>query len=216
MKTLLYPQIQTFCSNLVKEYEQIAAYRQAALLSLSDYITNQLRADKAVNIISICTHNSRRSHLAQLWLAVFADYFQLKNIRTYSGGTEATALNPRIVKTLLQTGFQIIVENAQSNNPHYELYWKNHQEQPYILFSKYYKDHPNPTKDFAALLVCDNANEACPLVSSADFRLAHTYKDPKIADDTAQEMVTYTQSCHQIALEMAFVLQQVQQNTLLA
>lgn len=205
----LYPQLQAFCANSIKAFHLIPNDRKIALIQLSNYILKQLQKGEPIHLVTICTHNSRRSHFAQIWAMVFADYFQLKNIRTYSGGTETTALNPRVAKTLIKSGFKIMVEHAQSSNPHYLLYWKENQEKPYIAFSKRYQDSPNPTKNFVALMVCDSASEACPIVFGSNFKLSHTYQDPKVSDNTQEETKTYIATNQLIAREMAFMLQHV-------
>ena len=74
-------------------------------LKLSQYFSDQYKSGKTPQAIVICTHNSRRSHLGQLWLAIGADFFELPQLETFSGGTEATAFNPRAVAALHRVGF---------------------------------------------------------------------------------------------------------------
>ncbi|MFK7934371.1 MAG: protein-tyrosine-phosphatase, partial [Saprospiraceae bacterium] len=103
----LLPPIDSYCYELQKETSLIPTTRQQLLQRLSDYIISRLRQQKQAQITIICTHNSRRSHLAQLWLAVIADFLQIADIQTFSGGTEATALNPRVVTALKKVGFEV-------------------------------------------------------------------------------------------------------------
>ena len=81
--------------------------RKEILQSLIDYIQLKIDNNEAVNLNFICTHNSRRSHLSQVWAQTFAYYYKLNNINCYSGGTEVTAIFPKVVVTLQQQGFLI-------------------------------------------------------------------------------------------------------------
>lgn len=204
----LLPRLSTYCQELQKEFDQISEERKADLQRLSDYI-KQKKADRASSQVTIiCTHNSRRSHLGQLWLAVSADFFQITDIHTFSGGTEATALNPRVVKALKFVGFEVESGDLDTDNPRYQIAWAKEQK-PYIAFSKKYSEAPNPKTDFAAIMVCTEADVGCPLVSGADFRLSLPYDDPKAFDDTDLEGEKYLERCRQIGREMFYVMTQV-------
>jgi len=206
-QAILFPKIQSICKAFEQEYDLIPAERKTELRKLSDYIFQKIKNKQAVELIVICTHNSRRSHLGQLWLAVAADYFQLSNIQTFSGGTEATAFNIRMVRALQNIGFDIHTENADANNPVYDIRWKPDMP-PYHAFSKKYEDAPNPTTQFAAIMVCTQADEGCPFVQGCDFRIALSYDDPKAFDDTPLEATKYEERARQIGREMLFVMQE--------
>lgn len=66
----------------------------------------------------ICTHNSRRSHMGQIWAQAAAWHFGLNDVRTFSGVTEATAFNPRAVRALRELGVAIDV-SQEADNPVY-------------------------------------------------------------------------------------------------
>jgi len=85
--------------------QNIQAERKFALQKLVDYINKKRESDETIRLNFICTHNSRRSHLAQIWAQTMAYYFGLKNVSCYSGGTEATAMFPMVVETLIHQGF---------------------------------------------------------------------------------------------------------------
>ena len=82
--------------HLTHEFEIIPPGRKQILKGISDFIDSH----KVANIIFICTHNSRRSHIAQVWAQTAASYFNISNVYAYSGGTEATAFNPRAVASV--------------------------------------------------------------------------------------------------------------------
>jgi len=211
-QAILHPKILSVCKAFEQEYDLIPAERKTQLRTLSDYISHKIKNEQAVKLIVICTHNSRRSHLGQLWLAVGADYFQLSDIQTFSGGTEATAFNIRMVRALQNIGFDIHTENADNDNPIYNIRWKSNMS-PYRAFSKKYEDAPNPTTQFAAIMVCTQTDEACPFVQGCDFRLSLPYDDPKTFDNTPLEATKYEERAQQIGREMLFVMQEVRKRS---
>ena len=199
--------INNYCQDLEKEFHLIPATRKTDLLLLKNYISLKFEKKQIPKIIIICTHNSRRSHIGQLWLAIGADYYGLPAIQTFSGGTEATAFNIRAVKAFQRIG--LTVESTDnSSNPVYAIKW-NDAMQPYEAFSKKYEAAPNPKQDFAAIMVCTQADEGCPIVLGADFRLALPYDDPKAFDDTELESQKYDERIGQIGREILFVLKQL-------
>ena len=205
----LLEKIATTCTKLENEFSFISEERKRQLSRLSEYFTQKFEHQVTPKIIVICTHNSRRSHLGQIWLAVSANYFGLPKIETFSGGTEATAFNIRAVNAMQKIGFEINTkENISPTNPIYEVNWSM-EEIPYKAFSKKYDDSANPHKDFAALMVCTSADDNCPIVSGADFRIPLPFDDPKAFDDTPLEQAKYTERAYQIGREMLFVLSQV-------
>ncbi|WP_063833022.1 hypothetical protein [Aureispira sp. CCB-QB1] len=206
--TQLYSSIYQYCQELEQSFGQIINHRQQQLLRLSTFLKEKIHASQTPDIIAICTHNSRRSHLAQIWLAIAADYYQTPSIRTFSGGTEATAFNHRTVAALQQIGLKITTDNTNLLNPVYQIRW-NDSMPPYLAFSKQYEAPPNPRKDFAALVVCSHADIHCPIVFGSALKIALPYADPKAFDGTDLEAVEYLKTCRLIALEMLFVLKQI-------
>jgi arsenate reductase len=184
--------------------------RKRQLDALARFVSERRDADEAARLTFICTHNSRRSHLAQLWAATAAAYYGVEGIATFSGGTEATAFNPRAVAALERAGFS--VENPGGDNPHYQIRYAS--DGPAMeCFSKKYDDAPNPSEGFAAVMTCSDADESCPVVRGASFRIPIRYEDPKIADATPGETAKYDERCFQIATEMFYVLSRVERTT---
>jgi arsenate reductase len=183
--------------------------RKNVLLPLIDYIISKKKEEKAIQLNFICTHNSRRSHLAQVWAQTMAEYFKIPNIQCYSGGTEATAVYPMIIETLENTGFGISKE-GDNKNPVYSIKYAS-EKAPILAFSKKYDDAANPTKDFAAIMTCSQADEGCPFVAGSEKRIAIIYKDPKISDGTPQQKEVYAERSQQIATEMKYVFSQINQ-----
>lgn len=207
----IYPSLSHYYQELEQEFDLITPERKSTLQQLSKYISTKIAADELVQLIVICTHNSRRSHFGQLWLAIAASYYQLNGIQTFSGGTEATAFNERAVAAFKAIGVTITATDEQSNNPRYQVRWKEDQE-PYVAFSKKYTAAPNPSENFAAIMVCSDADQNCPLISGCAFKLALPYQDPKQYDATNVAAQEYDKTCREIGREMFFVFQQVQQS----
>lgn len=196
------PEIAEYVSAREAEFDQIPSERKQQLRQLADYVRVCRDAGRPARFTFICTHNSRRSHMSQLWAAVAAAHYHLDQVETYSGGTEATAFNPRAISSLRRAGFAI-KESEGGANPKYEVaFSKNHPTQ--VCFSKTYQDESNPQEQFCAVMTCTSADKGCPIVSGASCRIAIPYEDPKAADDTSEESQRYDERSRQIAREMLF------------
>ncbi|PHN03950.1 low molecular weight phosphatase family protein [Flavilitoribacter nigricans] len=206
---MLYPAIEKIIRELLREADRIPEPRKLELQQLADYIGQRLEQDLPVQLNFICTHNSRRSHLGQIWAAVAATYFALPGIKTFSGGTEATAFNPRAVAALERIGFRI--QPAGGENPRYEIRYSD-TATPLTAWSKTYNDPSNPAREFAAIMTCSDADENCPFIPGAELRLPLTYRDPKEADGTPQEGQRYDERARQIGRELLWAMQLVAQN----
>lgn len=198
--------------NLSKTIQSIAEIsvseaRKDVLKPLADYIQSKVNANEEIRLNFICTHNSRRSHLSQIWAQTMAFHFGIKNIFCYSGGTEATALFPKVAETLTNQGFQI-EKVSQEQNPVYAVKFDDNQH-PIIGFSKTYFDDFNPKSNFAAIMTCSNADEGCPMVFGAEARLPIKYDDPKAFDGTEVMNEKYAERSLQIASEFYFVFSQI-------
>ena len=199
--TNLYPEIEETIKGLV--LENIPENRKKTLNPLIDFIQAKLAKSEPVDLNFICTHNSRRSHLSQVWAQALTYYYQVENVTCYSGGTEATALFPMVAETLKKQGFQIQIL-SQENNPVYAIKYAENTL-PIIGFSKRFDNDFNPKSGFAAIMTCDSAHEACPFVSGADMRIPITYEDPKAFDKTPQQHEMYLERSLQIATELKYV-----------
>lgn len=202
---MLLKKLNQTIETYIQNFSSITEERKAKLESLSNYLHQKATQNQTAKLVVICTHNSRRSHIGQLWLAAGASYYKLPFIKTFSGGTEATAFNPNAVNALQSVGFKINTENPNKTNPLYTVQWQENQE-PYKAFSKRFEDTPNPNNEFAAIMVCSEADEGCPFVPGCDFRLALPFNDPKVSDGTLQETTQYLASCKEIGTEMLYVL----------
>jgi protein-tyrosine-phosphatase len=199
--------MQLFVDSISQHLEGIDSSRKQELNILAGYIQESLQKDTTVQLTYICTHNSRRSHMAQLWAAVAAHYYSVKGVKTYSGGTETTAFNQRSVACLQRQGFEITPLNEDKNTLYAVVF---SPKVPAVKsFSKVYNDSNNPQNGFIAVMTCSHADEACPVVNGASKRVAIPYIDPKISDGTTLESQTYYDRSAQIATEAFYVFKRV-------
>lgn len=198
--------------NLSKTIQSIALLsvpdeRKEVLNPLVEYIQKKVSAHEEIRLNFICTHNSRRSHLSQIWAKTMAFHCNIKNVFCYSGGTEATAMFPKVAETLALQGFEI-QKLSETANPVYAVKFDANQH-PIICFSKTYFDEFNPKTNFGAIMTCNNADEGCPMVFGAEARFPIKYDDPKAFDGTEVMSEKYAERSLQIASEMYYVFSQI-------
>ncbi|WP_157206714.1 arsenate-mycothiol transferase ArsC [Mariniflexile maritimum] len=188
--------------------ETISNERKNTLQPLIHFIQEKVTGNKQIRLHFICTHNSRRSHLSQVWAQALAYYFNIKNVLCYSGGTESTALFPMVAETLQNSGFEI-EKLSEGNNPIYSIKYAEN-EHPIMGFSKKFDAPFNPKSGFVAILTCSQADAGCPFIAGAEARIPIMFDDPKIFDNTPQQARTYNERSIQIANELYYVFSQIQ------
>ena len=196
------------CDQLVNQFDTIPKERKELLTKISVYIQSKKDGKLPINLMYVCTHNSRRSHFGQIWAAVAASYFGIENVNTFSGGTEATAFNPNAIQALKETGFEIATEEL-NENPIYKVAFGTKETQFTICFSKVYDDSFNPSSNFTAIMTCSDAEQNCPFIPGVELRIGTTYTDPKAFDGTPQQAEKYFERSNQIALECLFVFSKI-------
>ena len=198
----MFATITSFCDNLMLQLDEITFERKQLLQKISNYIQTKKDNQQPINLVYVCTHNSRRSHFGQVWADVAANYFGVKDVHTFSGGTEATAFNPNAINALRKIGFDI-KGNDQTLNPTYIV--KFADDAFTTCFSKVYNHPLNPLQNFAAIMTCSDAEQNCPYIPGVELRIGTTYNDPKAFDNTPQQDAAYTERATQIALECLYV-----------
>ena len=201
----VFKKIEDVISNL--NIDSISKDRKETLQPLIDFIQVKTTEDKKIRINFICTHNSRRSHLSQVWAQTMANYCNVKNVSCYSGGTESTALFPMVAETLQKSGFEILKISKEAN-PVYSIKYADN-EHPIIGFSKKLDSEFNPKTEFAAIMTCSQADGGCPFIAGAEKRIPITYDDPKAFDNTPQQAEKYNERSLQIATELYYVFSQI-------
>lgn len=202
---MLIPQVKKVIDSL--DVTGISPERKSMLQPLIDFIQNKVANNEKIRLNFICTHNSRRSHLSQVWAQATAFHLGLKNLFSYSGGTEATSLFPMAAKVLEKSGFKII-PLSEGPNPVYSIKYADN-EHPIIGFSKAYDHDFNPKSGFAAIMTCSHADENCPFIEGAEKRIPIAFEDPKKYDGTPEEAIHYNDRSLQIATEMFYVFNRI-------
>ena len=188
-------------------FDTITSERKTELEPLINYIQQKVNLNKEIRLNFICTHNSRRSHLAQVWAQTAAAFYKTPKVTCYSGGTEATALFPMVATTLKNTGFEI-EKIATGKNPIYSIRY-NKNEHPVIGFSKNYDSNFNPVTEFAAILTCSSADKGCPFIAGAEERIPLPFEDPKKYDDTPLQTEKYKERSIEIATSLLYVFSKI-------
>ena len=203
----LLPALLPYVTEVAAELDKISAERKVVLAEIATAVASRLQAGAEANVTFICTHNSRRSHMSQVWAQTAAVYYGLDNVHAFSGGTQATACNCRTVAAMRRVGFAI--EDATTgDNPVYLVKYSDDRP-PLRAYSKLYNADDNPKSDFIALMTCSVADKACPVVKGAIARYPIHYADPRLCDDTPTETTAYNERCREIAREMFYIMSEV-------
>lgn len=201
----MYPKLSETLELL--KNQEISPERKNILTPLVDFIQKKVDEKKEIRINFICTHNSRRSHLAQIWAQTAGAYYHIPGLACYSGGTEETALFPKVAETLIGQGFSI-TKISDSENPVYAIKYSENSHSV-IGFSKKYDSSFNPVQEFAAVMTCSQADGGCPFIAGAEKRIPITFEDPKISDGTLEQARIYQERSLEIGAEMLYVFSQI-------
>lgn len=199
--------LRPYVREVVSGLASVPLERRNILDKIAKDITEFIENDKDACCTFICTHNSRRSHMSQIWAQTAACYYGLERVHAFSGGTEMTACNCRTVYAMRRAGFSI-VKTDEDENPVYLIQFSDVRP-PVRAYSKLYNADGNPERDFIALMTCSQADKKCPVVEGAAARYAIHYVDPKLCDDTPDEPVAYNERCQEIAREMFYIMSTV-------
>lgn len=202
----MYAKIETLCKELAGDFTLISSERKTLLSKIADAIVQSMNDKEQVDIVYICTHNSRRSHFGQIWGKVAAHFYGIETVNTFSAGTDATAFHPNAIKAIQSQGF-VVSQQSDGMNPVYSVQFGDHDEM--TCFSKVVDDVSLPYERFIAIMTCSDADENCPFVPGTLHRFATTYEDPKVADGTEFQEERYLERANQIARESLFLFHQV-------
>lgn len=203
----LLPSLDPYVNEVARELSAVPAERRLVLDEIAGTINAQLVSGKPARLTFICTHNSRRSHMSQIWAQTAAYYYDLDGVSAYSGGTEVTACNCRTITAMRRVGFDI-QDATTGDNPIYLI--KYAKDRPVIrAYSKLYNADSNPKRDFIALMTCSSADKSCPIVNGSIARYPIHYVDPRLCDDTPTETTAYNERCREIAREMFYIMSEV-------
>lgn len=187
---------------LITHFDSIPSERQTVLDTLSIAIADSLAKNKAVNLLYVCTHNSRRSHFGQVAGTLAAAYFGFDFVQCFSAGTEVTAMNSNAVNALVDFGFSMSSDNT-ANNPLYT--FETESINPIQCFSKRFDDASIPKENVMAIMTCTDAEQNCPFIPGALRRIPLPYNDPKQIDGSGKEQEVYAERFQQILTESLYV-----------
>ena len=198
----MYRRLRMYIAQSVGMFDLIPTTRKRDLDKIADWVRGRTKSADTARLTFICTHNSRRSQMAQVWAQTAAAWYKIPGVTAYSGGTEVRALNPRVVSVLKRAGFRVEKRSGGKNAVH--LVWYDDQEAPVTAYSKLYNQDPNPQADFCAVMTCSAADQNCPVVLGASSRVSTPYDDPQDFDDTDGEKMVYDERCLQISYEILY------------
>ncbi len=219
----LLPKVRQHADLLTTSYDMIGETHRLAGQKLVDWIAKNYRPGQPLDVVVVCTGNSRRSILGATMGNIAAAYYGMPEVRFHSGGTAPTAFNVRTVNTLKEIGVEVELTGKEAArgepntaNPVYRVRWGSPGEtgEPSLEateFSKHYGDPTNPQQSFAALMVCGEADAACPFVKGAALRVSMPYLDPKIFDGGAYEATKYAERRDDMGRLMLAVMMQARQ-----
>ncbi len=222
-RTRLLARLKDYADALTASFDMIGETHRQAGQKLADWIAKNYQPGKPLDVIVVCTGNSRRSILGSTLGNIAAAYYGMPEIRFHSGGTAPTAFNARTVKALKEIGVEIEPTGKeaargepQTPNPVYRVCWgtpggSDQEVLESTEFSKRYDDQANPQNSFAALMVCGEADAACPFVKGSTLRVSMPYLDPKIYDGGAYESAKYAERRDDIGRLILSVMMQARQ-----
>lgn len=207
MTPSLRPELDRFLIERSAEATWIPSERRTRLEALADYLRAAAGQDEDARLVFVCTHNSRRSQIAQAFAWALTVRSGKDALSVFSAGTEVTAVALPVDRALAVAGFR--VERAQGDrNPVVSL--RCAEDGPTLgLFSKPLVHASLPTADFCAVMTCSDADARCPVVLGATTRIALPYEDPKAHDGTAREAQAYAQCSQEIGRELAFAFARI-------
>jgi hypothetical protein len=213
-RKILNAKVAAHADLLTTSFDMIDETHREAGDKLADWIVSNSKPGQPLHVTVICTGNSRRSIMGATMGNIAAAYYGVPEIKFHSGGTAPTAFNPRTISALNEIGVEVEPTGKEAPrgepktaNPIYSVRWGSGMEA--MEFSKTYFDEANPQKGFAALMVCGEADAACPVVRGAALRISMPYLDPKIYDDGAYETLKYAERRDDIGRLVLCVMMQV-------
>ncbi|PJZ71440.1 hypothetical protein CH373_02780 [Leptospira perolatii] len=206
----LFSKINEYLKKIESNGKEITTERKEILKSLAFKVQESLHDKGKANLVFVCTHNSRRSQLAQALGACIPQFYDIPGVKSFSGGTEVTEIYPTVISCLENVGYRIENEGPP-RNPKYSFRWA--EGGPALMgFSKKISDATNPNSEFIAVMVCSDADSSCPYVPGAESRVSLPYNDPKKSDGTSDEEQKYSETRDLISKELSFVFKLVKEN----
>jgi len=196
------------CNELAGSADRvIPPSRKKILDDIALTLHSEIKERNEVSVVYLCTHNSRRSHFAQVWGHIASVMYNFPEVIAYSGGTVATACHPNTISALKHIGFEVKCDNPEAENPLYRVYYN---EEDYVeCYSKANTDDSVPQSDFIAIMTCSDSDDNCPLVPGAKIRYSTTFDDPGEFDAADDAIDHYVERSLQIGTEAIYTFQKM-------
>ncbi len=195
----MFDSIKNIITNF--DYSSISNERKEELNELVNYLSSKIKQDEYINLVFVCTHNSRRSQFSQVWAHLASLHYKVP-VNSFSFGTEVTEANSRTISSLKRHGFVISEEGDE--NPLFGVKFDEVKNE-ILLFSKDLSHSSLPTENFAAIMTCSHADENCPFIPNCDARIPLRYNDPKAFDNTELEKQKYDERSIEIGTELFYI-----------
>jgi len=161
-------------------------YQEKRVKKISQELKSSINTYK--KIVFICTHNSRRSQLCEVWGSILSKRFNL-DLFFYSAGTKKTEVYTEVIKSLQRAGLEIDMEGKiKLMHNQIELHSKTLDE--------------IKEDEFIAMMTCSDAEKNCPVDQRSKKNIILFYDDPKKYDRTIHESNEYDKTCRLIASEL--------------
>lgn len=196
---ILEPALQTYlqgAARLAPAPEHIAV-----LDTLAGFIRKARDGGTPAGLAFLCTHNSRRSQMAQCAAQALAIYHNMPQMFCLSAGSQATDTHPEARAALGRAGFAIQQLDPWPNGS----YWAGISPHSGVeLYSKTVDQVTWPAWPIASIAVCSAAADACPIPPTATLRLALPFEDPRHADGTPAAPAAYDACLLQITTALVY------------
>ncbi len=157
--------------------------RKKRLDNIASVINENL--NKTRSIVFLCTHNSRRSQICEVWGKVFAEIYR-KKININSAGAFKTVVHSQVYESIVKCG--LVVDNKK------EIFF---DKKKFKLNSKTIDSLT--MKNFIAVMTCSNAEKSCPNDPRSIRNIKMFFNDPRIYDETDKMSREYLNTTTYIA-----------------
>ena len=167
--------------------------RKKRLDNIASVINENL--NKTRSIVFLCTHNSRRSQICEVWGKVFAEIYR-KKININSAGAFKTVVHSQVYESIVKCG--LIVNNKK------EIFF---DKKKFKLNSK--TTDSITMKNFIAVMTCSDAEKSCPHDPKSIRNIKMFFNDPRIYDETDKMSREYLKTTTYIAEELNYIFKNI-------
>tara|TARA_Y100001949_G_C15986510_1_gene330879 strand:+ start:2001 stop:2567 length:567 start_codon:yes stop_codon:yes gene_type:complete len=167
--------------------------RKKRLDNIASVINENL--NKTRSIVFLCTHNSRRSQICEVWGKVFAEIYR-KKININSAGAFKTVVHSQVYESIVKCG--LVVDNKK------EIFF---DKKKFKLNSKTIDSLT--MKNFIAVMTCSNAEKSCPNDPRSIRNIKMFFNDPRIYDETDKMSREYLNTTIYIAEELNYIFKNI-------